>query len=144
MKKSFRALVLLLPLLLVFFDEPVFWGYFFETSADPTLRLVELLTTGLGLAAALWYWRRMEPVVRGAMLLTVIYLLALVLESYAAYGTWVAYGHVFSKVLVLFTLYGTYGFYHRRGLPSLKLLVGVVKVYTTVLLGFLKYSTTSA
>lgn len=127
MKISTRPLQLL-PLLLVLGMDPSVWEFFLKPGSgdDPALGQLLLLLLGLGLGATAWYWRRMEPAMGRWVLLTAAYLLGLMLESYATHGTWIIYMHVFSKVLVLFMLYGTYGYYHRRGLPPLRPLVGLL------------------
>ena len=128
MKISTRPFKLLLPLLLAFCTEPAFWELFVEPTNDTFSNQYYLVTLGIGLSASIWYWRRMEPVVSWGLRLTVVYLLLLMLESYAAHGTWLVYMHVFSKVLVLLVMYGIYGYYHVQGLPPMKLLVGLLFV----------------
>lgn len=125
MKISVRPLKLLLPLLLVFFTESGFNEFFFTSPDDPLLIQYNLAVLVLSLGVAGWYWRRMEPVVRWGMLLTVVYLLALLLEAYSMGAVYI---HVFSKVLVLFVLYAAYGFYYQRGLPPMKLVAGVMLI----------------
>ena len=121
--RPLRQLLLLLPLLLAFGTEAAFSEFFSATQDDPALVRYELGLPVLGLGVACWYARRMEPVVRWGLWLTVAYLLALLLEGYNN-GT--LYNHVFSKVLVIFLMYGTYGFYQPRGVPALRLLVGLL------------------
>ncbi|RZK62782.1 MAG: hypothetical protein EOO59_01615 [Hymenobacter sp.] len=89
------------------------------------LKLLPLLLV-LGLAAAVWYWRRMERAIGVTMLLVAAYIGWLVLESYATHGQWMAHMHVFSKVITLFVVYGTYGYYYRRGLPPFGVLAGIM------------------
>ena len=128
MKISFRPFLLLLPLLLACGLEAVFWEFFVENADEPVLLRYELVVLVLGVAAALWYWRRMELAMSCSVLLLVAYVVGLMMESYATHGTWVVYLHVFSKALALFLAYGTYGYYRHRGLPSLKILVAVLFV----------------
>ncbi|MDJ0367189.1 O-antigen ligase family protein [Hymenobacter sp. H14-R3] len=124
----------LLPLVLVLGLDPSVWEFFLKPGSgdDPALGQLQLALLALGLGAAVWYWRSMEPAMGRFMLLTVAYLLGLMLDSYATHGTWIIYMHVFSKVLVLFMLYGTYGYYHRRGLPPLRPLVGLLLLLLVV------------
>ena len=137
MKISLRPLKMLLPFLLVLCLEQVFWEFFIDDSDNPLLIRFELVILCLGFATACWYWRRMEAAMSGALLLTMGYLLVLMLESYAMHGTWVVYPHVFFKVMVLFLMYGTYGYYLRRGLPPLKPLVAVLFVVMFLNLAFI-------
>ncbi|WP_310392822.1 O-antigen ligase family protein [Hymenobacter sp.] len=126
MKISFRPLKLVLPLLLVFFLDQAFWEFFFDVDNASVLKPYEWGVLGAGVGAALWYGRRLEPAVGRGLLLTGAALLGLLLESYATHGTWLVYMHVFSKVLVLFLIYGICGCYRQQGLPPLGLLVGVL------------------
>lgn len=122
MTLSLRPTKLLLPLLLAYASEQLLWEFALPSSDDPALRLLELALLALGLGGSVLYWRRLEPLVRTFLLLNVAYLLALMLESYATHGTWLVYMHVFSKVLLVFVLFGTYGYYRRYGLPPLRTL----------------------
>ena len=108
-----------------------------ENSDDPALLRYELVVLVLGVAATLWYWRRMEVVMGRSVLLLMAYVLGLMMESYATHGTWVVYLHVFSKALALFLAYGTYGYYRQRGLPPLKTLVAVLLVILLLNLGLI-------
>lgn len=128
MKISTRPFKLLLPLLLVFGIEPGFWELFIDPTNNTFLTQYNLAALGICLGAAIWYWRRMEPTVSWGLRLTAAYFLGLMLESYATHGTWLVYMHVFSKVLVLFVMYGIYGYYRTRGLPPMKPLVSILFV----------------
>ncbi|GAB3638271.1 hypothetical protein GCM10027422_38610 [Hymenobacter arcticus] len=125
----------LLPLLLALGGEQAAWEFFYKDADEPVLLTYRLLVLVLGLAAAVWYWRRMERAVGVTMLLAAAYVGGLALESYATHGQWVAHMHVFSKVIALFVAYGTYGYYHRRGLPPFRGLVGIM--YAMLLLNLL-------
>ena len=132
MKIPLRPFKLLLPLVLVFCTEPPFWELVLKDADDVVVLKFQPAVSLLCLLVALWYWRRMAPAVGRAMLLTVLYMGALVLESYATHGSWVPYMHVFGKVLVLFIMYASYGYYRQRGLPPLRAVVGLLVVVLLV------------
>lgn len=125
MRTPLRSLFLLLPLLLAWGSEQLIYEFYLDVDNEALLTKYQYELLGVAVVVALWYWRRMEPVVARNMLLVVIGLGLLLLESYTKYGTPFAYPHVLSKILFLFMIYASYGFYYRRGLPPLGLLVAL-------------------
>ncbi|WP_210520975.1 O-antigen ligase family protein [Hymenobacter terricola] len=137
MKLSLRPFKMLLPLLLACGLEQAFWEFLVKDSDDSNLLHYELAMLILGLGTVLWYWKRLEPTMSRAVLCTMAYLLGMMLESYATHGTWIIYLHVFSKVLSLFMIYGTYAYYYNRGMPPLKQFVGILFVVLLLNLAFI-------
>jgi hypothetical protein len=67
-----------------------------------------------------------SPFVRKWFYAAVLYLIFMMLESYYTYNTFFKYPHVFQKIMVLFLVFFTYGFYKRFN-PDVTL-AGVIMV----------------
>ena len=129
MKISFNFnFILVLPLVAVLATNAVFWEFIYGPQVDQEPGGVKNYTYALfalAVLAMLCYTRYMEPLVRNWMWVVLASIGALMLESYANQGSWMAYPHVFSKLFVLLITFGVYAFYRRFGLPSMGQLVGI-------------------
>jgi hypothetical protein len=72
------------------------------------------------------YGRYLEPIMRLWLYVVLAAIGGLMLESYANWGSWMVYPHVFSKLLVLLILFGIYTFHRRFGMPPLRQLFNVL------------------
>ena len=120
----------LLPILAVLATTKVFWEFAYTMNAadqepEQIKYLNYLLLTG-SLAAVFLYWRYLEPLIRGWLLVVLAVIFGLVLESYARSGSWLEYPHVFNKLFVLLNVFGIYAFYRRYGPPSFRQLTNVL------------------
>ncbi|RTQ48950.1 hypothetical protein EJV47_15265 [Hymenobacter gummosus] len=135
MKIHLRFL-LLTAIVLVLLSDRAFTQFAFERDDDPLLGKYQYLLVGLGLAGGLFYFRTMEPLMRTWFLVLLGCLGGLALESYHGWGSWAVYPHVFSKLTVLLPLFAVYGYYRRRGLPPLPLLVRLILLGLAINLAF--------
>ncbi|HEX8505834.1 MAG TPA: O-antigen ligase family protein [Hymenobacter sp.] len=121
--------LLIVPLLAVLATNAAFWEFVYGPQIDQEPEGVKLYTYLLFAASAgalVLYGRYMEPFVRGWLWVVLAALAGLMLESYANQGSWMAYPHVFSKLLVLLIMFGLYAFYRRFGLPPMGQVIGVL------------------
>jgi hypothetical protein len=121
--------LLIVPLLAVLATNAAFWEFVYGPQIDQEPEGVKLYTYLLFAASAGalgLYGRYLEPLIRTWLLLVLAALAGLMLESYANQGSWMAYPHVFSKLLVLLIMFGIYAFYRRFGLPSMGQVVGAL------------------
>lgn len=130
MKIRLRFL-LLLPMLAVLATSRVFWEFGFSSLADQEPEQIKLLNYALlagSLAAVIWYWRYLEPLLRKWWLVLMAAIGGLMLESYADWSSWLVYPHVFNKLFVLLLIFGIYAFYKRFGMPSMEQFINVLVV----------------
>lgn len=130
MKLSLRFLYVL-PVLGVIVTDRAFTEFALADEGSPVLAQFGLLLLATSLGFAGLYFRYMQPLMQGWFLLVVAVLGGLALESYAGWGSWMVYPHVFAKFLIMSHVFGLYAFYRRFGPPPFGLLMG------TVLLGLL-------
>ncbi len=130
MKLSLRFLYLL-PVLAVLCTDRAFTEFVFPDEGSPLLAQFGLLLLAMSAGSSVLNYRYMAPLMQRWLLLLLAALGGLALESYAGWGSWMVYPHVFSKLLVMVHVFGIYAFYRRVGLPPFGLLMG------TVLLGLL-------
>ena len=120
---------LILPLVAVLATNAAFWEFIYGPQVDQEPDGIKLYTYALIAASVgglVLYGRYLEPLVRGWLLLVLAAIGGLMLESYADQGSWMAYPHVFSKLLVLLIMFAVCAFHRRFGLPSMGQLVGVL------------------
>ncbi|HEX8504042.1 MAG TPA: hypothetical protein VF630_01640, partial [Hymenobacter sp.] len=111
---------LILPLVAVLATNAAFWEFVYGPQIDQEPEGVKLYTYLLFAASAgalVLYGRYLEPLVKKWLWVVLAALAGLVVESYANQGSWMAYPHVFSKLLVLLIMFGICAFYRRFGLP---------------------------
>ncbi|SHJ59041.1 O-antigen ligase [Hymenobacter daecheongensis DSM 21074] len=125
MKISLRFLYAI-PILSILFTDRAFTEFLFPEEGNPLAVKYTLGLLGCSLAGAVLLHRSMEPLMRRWLLLLLAALGGLALESYAGWGTWMVYNHVFSKLLVLLHVFALYAFYRRFGLPPFGLLMAVL------------------
>jgi len=126
MKLNLRFLYLL-PLLAMLFTNRALNAFFFGKEADGGAdRLLEYVLMALSLLAVASYYRHMETYMRAWFWVVLGCCLALALESFARWHSWVMYPHVFGKLTVLLPLFGLYAFYRRFPPPSFPQLVAVL------------------
>lgn len=130
MKLSLRFLFLL-PVLAVLCTDRAFTEFVLADEGSPMLAQFGLLLLAMSTGFTVLYYRYMAPPMRRWLWVWVAALAGLALESYAGWGSWMVYPHVFSKLLVMLHVFGIYAFQRRFGLPPFGLLMG------TVLLGLL-------
>ncbi|MBF9236258.1 O-antigen ligase family protein [Hymenobacter sp. BT683] len=117
----------LLPLLAMLFTNPALNAFLLGREDEAGgARLLEYALIGLSLLAVLTYYRYLEGYMRLWFWVVVGGALALSLESYAHWQSWVKYPHVFSKLTELLPLFGLYAFYRRFPPPSFGQLVAVL------------------
>lgn len=119
----------ILPMLAVFCTSSVFWEFLYGSMADQEPEQLKYLNYALlagGLASVVLYWRYMQPLVQKWFFVWVGVIVWLVLESYAGWGKWLVYPHVFNKFFVLLLTFGIYAFHRRYGLPPFRQLINVL------------------
>ncbi|GAB3874787.1 hypothetical protein GCM10028824_28630 [Hymenobacter segetis] len=130
MKLSLRFLYVL-PVLGVIITDRAFTEFALADEGSPVLAKFGLLLLATSCGFSVLYFRYMQPLMRRWFLVVVAALGGLALESYAGWGSWAVYPHVFAKLLILSHVFGLYAFYRRFGPPPFGLLMG------TVMLGLL-------
>ncbi|WP_400191521.1 O-antigen ligase family protein [Hymenobacter sp. B81] len=100
----------------------------FASEDDPRLGLYNYGLSFASLGVAVLLLRYFGPTMRKWCLLTLGCLVLLAFESYAGWGTWMVYPHVFSKLIFLFAIFAVYGFHRRYGLPPYGPLMLVILV----------------
>ncbi|UOQ70033.1 O-antigen ligase family protein [Hymenobacter cellulosilyticus] len=118
MKLSLRFRYLLV-LLVVLFTDAALSSFVWEAEDDPMLRVYNYALLGLASWLIVRSWRWFSSGMWRWLLLVLVSLAALALESYAGWGTWVVYPHVFSKLTPYLVLFGVYAYYRRHGVPPL-------------------------
>ncbi|GAC1370768.1 MAG: hypothetical protein NVSMB30_09720 [Hymenobacter sp.] len=81
---------------------------------------------GVALLLILRYYRSLPTLLRGWLLAVLVALAALSVESYAGWGSWMVYPHVFAKLMVLLPTLALASYYCRHGLPPLGLFMLLV------------------
>jgi hypothetical protein len=117
----FRYLFVLLAILVT---DPVFTRFVFELEDDPALRLYSFGLLGGSLLLVWQAWPWFSTLLRRWFVLVILAIGALALESYAGWGTWMVYPHVFSKLTALLLIFGVYAYYRRQGIPNLGFVIG--------------------
>jgi O-antigen ligase len=128
MKINLRFL-LIMPLLAVLATNAAFWEFIYGPQIDQEPEGVKLYTYLLFAASAgtlVLYAHYMEPLIKTWMWVVLASIGGLMLESYADQGSWMAYPHVFSKLLMLLIILGVYAFHRRFGPPPMGQVVGVL------------------
>lgn len=92
----------------------------------PILGQYNYALLGISLALCLLNLRYMARPMQWWFVAVLGVLAGLALESYAGWGSWLVYPHVFSKITVLLHLFAMYGYYSRVGQPSYKALVFLI------------------
>lgn len=104
-------------LLAVFCLDPAFTRFVYKDEDDPALRLYLYGMLAVSTLLLVLTWRWFSPAMRRWALLVLACLGGLSLESYAGWGSWAVYPHVFGKLMALLLIFGVYAYYRRRGLP---------------------------
>ncbi|RPD44967.1 hypothetical protein DNI29_19940 [Hymenobacter sediminis] len=118
MKINFRFL-LLLPLLVLLLTDPAFLEFITPDEETPLAGQLRYALLGFGVVSLVLYGRRLPQLAWRWLLVVLLAHGLLALESYAEWGAWMAYPHVFSKLTDLLTLLGFFAFYYRFGLPPM-------------------------
>ncbi|PJJ59784.1 O-antigen ligase family protein [Hymenobacter chitinivorans] len=131
----FRYLFVLLAVLVL---DPIFTRFGFEQEDDPMIRSYYSGLLGLSLLLIWWAWAWFSPLMRRWLVVVGLALVGLMLESYANWGQWVVYPHVFGKLSVLLILFGVYAYYRRRGIPGLGFVMACLPVVVVLNMALFK------
>ncbi|MCB2407990.1 O-antigen ligase family protein [Hymenobacter lucidus] len=121
----FRHLLILVAILVT---DSAFTRFYTNVDDDPGLRLYNYGLLGLSLWLIVRSWRWFSPGMWRWLILAVLSMAALVLESYADWGTWMVYPHVLGKLTPFLVLFGAYAYYRRYGIPPLGFVMSAVPV----------------
>ncbi|GAA3926395.1 O-antigen ligase family protein [Hymenobacter algoricola] len=116
----FRYTLLILAFLVT---DRAFTEFVFVNEDDGVLNRYNYVLVALSLYTIGRNYRYLKGLMRGWLWVLLAGLLALALESFAGWGSWLVYPHVFSKYTALLPIFAVYAYYARHGLPPLELLM---------------------
>ena len=108
------SFIFLIPLALIMFMDNMFMELSAPTNPVAQANLLNLMMKGMAGISFFYsalYFKRMSPVMRVAFVLTTMYVLAMVFESYYVYNTPMVYPHVFQKLFLFYFSFFVYTFY---------------------------------
>ncbi|ALD21265.1 O-antigen ligase family protein [Hymenobacter sp. DG25A] len=110
----------------VLFMSRIYTEFFVASEQAPILRVYAFAILGITMWVTVRNLRYLTGTMRWWLGLTLLSLSLLALESYAGWGQWFVYLHVFSKLTDFLLVFGMYAYYQHKGLPGLKLLIGTI------------------
>lgn len=108
------SIIFIIPIALVMFMDNMFMELSAPQNPDAQANLLNLMmkgVAGLSFVYSALYFKRMSAVMRVAYVLTTLYVLAMVFESYYFYNTPMVYPHVFQKLFLFYFSFFVYTFY---------------------------------
>ncbi|GAA3995395.1 hypothetical protein GCM10022408_02310 [Hymenobacter fastidiosus] len=116
----FRYTLLILAFLVT---DRAFTEFVFVNEDDAVLNRYNYVLVALSLYVILRNYRYLSAIMQGWFWVIMAGLVLLALESYAGWGAWMIYPHVFSKLTILLPVFAVGAYYSRHGLPPLETLM---------------------
>lgn len=117
------SIIFAVPLMLILLMDNMFLELLAPDNPMLQVTILNLLVKGmaaLSLGYSVFYFHRMSPFMRFVFGLLLLYLSALVFESYYKYNTFMVYPHVFLKLFLFCYIFFIYTFHKNNPLPHFK------------------------
>jgi len=125
------SIIFAFPLMLILLMDNMFLELLAPDNPNLQVSILGILVKGiaaLSLGYSIFYFQRMSPFMRFLFMLLLLYLLALVYESYYKYSTFMVYPHVFLKLFLFCYIFFIYTFHKNNPLPHFRHIVWFILI----------------